>query len=68
MHTLSAPSINQNYASDIFPFLTNAIEVHEKNPKSLELVENIKFELSKLVNSINSARNILKDAVDFDRN
>ncbi len=65
-HTLSAPSSKNRYISDLFPFLTNSITLYDKSP-GLDMLENVKMQLSIVIYSINSATSILKEPIEFDR-
>lgn len=69
-HQLSAPSPDNKYVSTIFPFVANAIDNLASNKnQSLHnsLLDQVKFQLSILIYSINSATAVLKEPVDFSR-
>ena len=62
-----APSTADAYGSDVFPAITDAIYYHKKNMNDLELIEDIKMQISIVTYSIYSAISILKEPVDFER-
>jgi hypothetical protein len=62
-----SPSIFNSYGSDFFPSLDDAFYNYRKNPNSLDLKEEIKFQLSVVTFTINSASSILKEPIDFSR-
>ena len=68
-HTLSAPSKFNKYYGLWFPGVADSLYEYEQNSSknSSELVEKIKFNLSILCNSIQSAISILKEPFDFER-
>jgi hypothetical protein len=74
MHTIFAPSEVNKYVGTAFPNVANAIfeyeEASEANSTTSALdlaLEKIKFNLSVLIYTIQSASSILRESFDFDR-
>ena len=62
-----APSLADAYGSDVFPSITDSIYNYKRNSTNLELVEEIKLQISIVTYSIYSAMSILKEPDDFKR-
>jgi len=62
-----APSSFNKYSALGFPTLADALYEYEKNNKTSSYLEKIKYKLSIIVYTIQSAISILKDPLDFQR-
>lgn len=67
-----APSISNSYGSDAFASITDAIYNYSENKNDtfsnvLLLIEEIKYQISIVIYSIQSATLMLKDPFDFNR-
>ncbi|CAF0877194.1 unnamed protein product [Brachionus calyciflorus] len=72
MHTLYAPSPNNKYTGNSFPGIVRAIDKLDETANASGdekeiLIDNIRFNVAILINSIQSASHILKDPIDFTR-
>lgn len=62
-----SPSLFNSYGSDFFPSLEDALYNYKKDPKSTKFIEEIKFQLSAVTFTIQSASSILRESIDFSR-
>jgi hypothetical protein len=62
-----SPSMEDNYGNDVFPSLTDAILNYKKNQNPHSLVDEVKFQLSILIATIQSASSVLKEPLNFHR-
>ncbi len=62
-----SPSLYNSYGSDFFPSLDDAFYNYKKDPNSITFIEEIKFQLSIVTFTIQSACSILRESIDFSR-